>query len=107
MIEDKDIDIFLKAKKEEVATNVLQACSVICLTVLITLEALSVSHEYTIVLATLSVIFIFSSLGHSRWVSVSRVELIKTLEKVFNNDAKALQILARKKGVSGARAGTK
>ncbi len=101
MVEERDVEIFLKAKKEDMATNALQVVSAIFLLVLVILEVIMPRHGYTVVLATVSVVFMAAALGHSRWVTVSRAHLIETLENIFNRDANALKILADKKRSSG------
>jgi len=96
MVEDKDVEIFLKAKKQELATNILQSISAVFLLALVVLEVISPEHGYTVALATISVVFMSAAFGHSRWVTVSRADLIETLEDIFNRDANALRILADK-----------
>lgn len=97
MIEEKDIDLFLKAKKEEKTSKFLQFLSVVSLLALVMLEVFEINHDYTTVLATLSIAFMMTALGHSRWITVSRAHLIATLEGIINRDANALKILADKK----------
>lgn len=106
MIEEKDVEVFLKAKKEELAKSILQAISATCLALLLALEALDLNHDYIILLATFSVTFMMAAFGHSRWVTVSRAQLIQTLGNIFSKDADALKILAKKRGrpASGAQA---
>lgn len=97
MIEEREVEILLKAKKDSRAVNVLAGLSAISLVVLIALEVFIPSHSYTITLATLCAVFMCTSLGANRWVSVSRNTLISTLEKIVNRDPSALKTVAEKK----------
>ncbi|UTF59137.1 hypothetical protein [Gilvimarinus sp. DA14] len=97
MVEEKDIELFLKAKKEEKTTIFLQSLSAAFLLALVMLEVFNVTHDYTILLATISIVFMTAALGRSRWITVSRSHLIATLESIINRDANALKILADKK----------
>ena len=97
MITGEDIETLIKAKKDQFAINVLQGLSALLLATLVYLEAFRVNHDYTIILATLSVVCMLGALGQSRWVSVSRGQLVQTLERIINTDAEALSIMATKK----------
>ncbi|MDT8428423.1 MAG: hypothetical protein RQ757_06625 [Pseudomonadales bacterium] len=76
---------------------ILEVLSLAALSLLIILEALNLSHEYTILLATVSAVFLGAAMGKSRWVTVSRDQLILTLEKIINSDPGALVLLSEKK----------
>jgi hypothetical protein len=102
MIEEKDVDTLIKANRDRMAIDILMILSSVALAVLILLEALDISHDYTIVLATVSMAFMGSAMGQNKWVSVSRFQLIQTLERIINRDANALRILAEKKQSSGS-----
>lgn len=97
MIEEQDVEIFLKAKKEAFFGRALQMVSACLLCALIFLEVVYPEHDYPIVLATLSVVLMAAALGHSKWVIISRARLIQTLESIFNRDANALRLLAEKR----------
>lgn len=97
MIEEKDIEVLLRAKKDGLAINVLMVLSCICLSILIFLEVTGVTDKYTIVLATISAVLMGSSAGANKWVSVSRDQLVKTFENIVNRDPDALKVLADKR----------
>lgn len=105
MVEEKDVDTFIKAKKDQLAIDILQGLSLASLTVLIALEALQVTSNYTICLATLTAVFMLGAMGQSKWVAISRSQLIETLERIINTDSEALKMLAekRKSGVSTSK----
>lgn len=96
MIEEKDIELYLKAKKDRLAIDILLVLSSLCLGVLIYLEATNSKHDLTILLATISVVLSLSAFGKSRWVSVSRNDLVNCLGRVISNDSGALKIIASK-----------
>lgn len=97
MIQEKDVDTFIKAKKDQLAINILQGLSLLSLTVLIVLEALQLTRDYTILLATISSASMGGAMGQSRWLAVSRGKLIETLERIINNNPEGLKILAEKR----------
>jgi hypothetical protein len=97
MVHEKDVDIFVKAKRDQFAIDALMALSFAALSALIVLEAIGRPHDYTILLATLSAVFMGASMGKSRWVAVSRDQLIDSLERTINSDPEALKILAKKR----------
>lgn len=97
MIQEKDVDTFIKAKKDQLAINILQGLSLLSLTVLIILEALQLTRDYTILLATISSVAMGGAMGQSRWLAVSRCKLIETLEGIINNSPEGLKILAEKR----------
>lgn len=97
MVEERDVEVFLKAKRDQRVIDLLLGLSFFALSTLIGLEAFGVQHNYTILLATLSVVFMGASVGKSRWVSVSRNELVNSLERVINSDSEALKMLASKR----------
>ncbi|WP_341939116.1 hypothetical protein [Marinimicrobium sp. C2-29] len=97
MIEEKDVDNLIKAKRDRFAVDALMALSSIALAVLILLEAFNVEHEYTIVIATASMMSMIGAMGQNKWVSVSRSQLIQTLDRIVNRDSSALKILAKKR----------
>lgn len=92
---EKDIKTYLKAKKEEFASKVLVALSMLCVVSIIVLDALVIEHDYTIVLACFSSVFLLGSVGSSRWVTVSRSELLSILKKQIDSDPEALQLMAK------------
>jgi NAD(P)H-hydrate repair Nnr-like enzyme with NAD(P)H-hydrate dehydratase domain len=98
VIEEKDIDTLIKAKRDEFTIQILMTFSALTFVTLIVLEALSIEHEYTILLATLGMVFLGSAIGQNRWVSVSRAQLIDVIERIISSDADALKMLAQKKG---------
>lgn len=102
MIQEQDVDTLIKAKRDQLAIDILQGLSLLSLVTLIVLEALQLTHDYTILLATMSSVFMGGAMGQSRWVAVSRSKLIQTLEGVINNDSEGLRILAgkRRSGIS-------
>ncbi len=102
MIEERDVDTLIKAKRDRVAIDILMILSSVALTVLILLEALDISHDYTVILATVSMVFMGSAMGQNKWVSVSRYQLIQTLERIINRDSNALRMLAEKKQGRGS-----
>lgn len=79
------------------AIDILQGLSALSLTVLVTLEALQVPHDYTMLLATLSAVFMGGSMGPNKWIVVSRGQLVQTLERVIQRDPEALKMLAEKR----------
>lgn len=97
MIQEKDVDIFIKAKKDQLVIDVFQGLSLLSLITLIALEALQLIHDYTIVLATMATVFMGAAMGQSRWIAVSRSKLLQTLEGIINNDSEGLKILAEKR----------
>lgn len=97
MIEEKDIDVLFKAKKDRLAINILMALSSLFLCLIIFIEIIEYSREYTILLATISVVLMASSIGVNKWVSVSRDQLIQTIENIVNKDPDALEMIAKKK----------
>ena len=97
MVDEKDVEVFIKAKRDQFATDVLMGLSFFALSSLIVLEAIGRPHDYTILLATLSAVFMAASTGKSRWVAVSRDELIDSLERTINSDPEALEMLAEKR----------
>ena len=98
MIQEKDVDTLIKAKKDQLAINILQVLSLLSLTILVILEDFYITHEYTTLLAVMSSVFMGAAMGQSKWVAVSRSKLIQTLESIINNDAEGLKILAEKRG---------
>ncbi len=97
MIDEKDIDLYLKAKKDRLAIEILSGLSIVFLAVLVFFEAADIYQEYTVLLAVTSVVLSASAFGKSRWVSVSRTDLLKAMERMVNSDAEALRIIANKK----------
>ena len=94
---EKDINIFLKAKRGQFASNIFFAISMLALSSLIFLEAARIEHRYTTLLITLSMMLIFASTGTSRWVTVSRTDLLSIIQRQINNDVEALKLLAERK----------
>ncbi|MGQ9425619.1 hypothetical protein ACXYTJ_08120 [Gilvimarinus sp. F26214L] len=97
MVDERDIEIFLKAKRDQRTIDVLMGLSFVALATLVGLEALGVPHDYTVALATLSVVFMGASVSKSRWVSVPRNELVSSLERIINSDPEALTMVAEKR----------
>lgn len=106
MLEEKDVETFIKAKRDQLAIDLLLVLAVASLAALVVLEALAISHDYTLVLATASTVLVGAATGQSRWVSVSRSQLVQTLERIINRDSEALEILARKKQKGGGHGRT-
>ncbi|WNO10503.1 hypothetical protein [Teredinibacter sp. KSP-S5-2] len=100
MFEEKDIEVFLKAKKNQLAIDIFQVLSSLTLVLLVFLEAMNITDDYTTVLATISVVFAMSAYGKGKWISISRADLIKTIEQAINRVPEALRMLASKKGNS-------
>ena len=98
MIEEKDIKLLLSAKKDNLAINILMTLSVVSLIVLIFLEVTQINDDYTIILATVSAVLMGSSAGVNKWVSVSRADLIETIERIVQKDANGLKLLAMHRG---------
>ncbi|RYY73044.1 MAG: hypothetical protein EOO52_19425 [Gammaproteobacteria bacterium] len=94
MINEKDLETFLRAKKDAFAVKVLMSLSGVSLGILIFLEVTQVTNNYTILLATVSAVLMGSSAGANQWVSVSRAQLIETLENIIHSDPEALKLLA-------------
>ncbi|GAB1258402.1 hypothetical protein NBRC116494_29040 [Aurantivibrio plasticivorans] len=94
MSED-DLKIFLKAKKEEFASQVLTVLSLIPLCVIIVTEALAIHFEYTMLAAVFSSILLVASAGNKRWVTVTRRDLINLIERQINSDSEALTLRAK------------
>lgn len=83
MIQEKDVDTLIKAKRDQLAIDILHGLSLLALVILIVLEVLQLTHDYTILLATMSSVFMGGAMGQSRWVTVSRSKLIQTLESIL------------------------
>ncbi len=49
MIDTKDIEIYLKAKKEQLYIELFQGLSALMLAILVILEIMKVEHDYTTV----------------------------------------------------------
>ena len=96
MIEEKDTDVLLNAKKDSFAIDILTGLSAISLGVLVFLEGANMSPEYTIPLAVICLVLCATAFGKNRWVSVSRNDLVSVIERVVNSDPEALRILANK-----------
>ena len=96
MIEEKDIELLVKAKGDRFAIDVLMVLSTLNLCVLIFIEANGIMRDYNILLATCSLVFSVAALGRSRGVRVSRDDLLKVLERVIHTDPDTLRILATK-----------
>ncbi len=94
---EKDIDKFLKAKKEQLAIDILMFCSLATISSLILLEAMSIEHDHTILLAIFSMIFLMSAMGSSRWVTISRSDLLDIIRRQIDSDAEALVTIAEKR----------
>lgn len=99
MIEERDVDTLIRAKRDQVVINILMIVAFLTFTILIALEALSIEHQFTILLSTLGMVFLAVAMGQNKWVSVSRAQLIDIIERIINNDANALKIIAKKNNV--------
>ena len=94
---EKEVVLFLKAKKEDLASRILIAMSMFTVVSIIVLEALGIQHDYTIALASLSSVFLLCSMGSSRWVTVSKSELLELIQKQIDSDPSAIQLVAKMK----------
>lgn len=94
---EEDIKIFLKAKKEQLAADILLVIAVLFLIILFVLEVLHPQHEYTIVLSTLTFVALLSSYGSSRWVSISKKDLLGLIQRQIDADSEALTTLSNLK----------
>ncbi len=93
MMDKRDIELFQKARKEQPWVDVLTALALVPLAILIMLEIRGI-YDYTVLLVMISFILSLAAQGGRRWVSVSREDLLKTMERMINDDADALKIIA-------------
>lgn len=96
-MEEKDINIYLNAKRQRKYSTLLCALSGLILLTLISLEVMQIQHDSTIMLATFSFILLISSQGPSFFVTQSKDDLLAVIERQISRDPSALQILAEKK----------
>ncbi len=99
-MEEKDINIYLNAKRQRKYSTLLCALSGTMLLALISLEAMQIQHDSTIVLATFSFVLLIASQGPSSLVTQSRADLLDVIERQISKDPSALQILATRKSSS-------
>lgn len=66
MVQEKDVDIYLKARRDRLAIDILQMLSLVSLMALIMLEATSTDHGYTVLLAAMAAA-VGESRGHLTW----------------------------------------
>lgn len=93
MIDKRDIELFQKAKKEQPWVEMLTVLSLVPLLVLVMLVARGI-YDYTALLVIISFVLSLSAQGGRRWVTVSRDDLIKAMERMINSDPEALKIVA-------------
>lgn len=95
-MDEKDIEVFLQAKRENIYTRVYAVLAIALLVLLIFMETIRFYDEYTIVVASIAVMVAACIGSPSRMVKVTRVQLLEIIEKQINRDEKALQLLVRK-----------
>jgi|GEM_PF-5709569 len=93
MIDKRDIELFQKAKKEQPWVDWLMVLSFLPLVVLVMLAAKGI-YDYTALLVIISFVLSLSAQGGRRWVSVSKDDLIKAMERMINSNPEALKVIA-------------
>jgi hypothetical protein len=96
-MDSKDIDAFIKAKKEQTRAELLGIAALLPLALLMFIEASDIETRFTFPLIMFVFILLVTSQGASRSVSVSRRELVAIIERQINRDPAALQLLAEKR----------
>ena len=93
MIDKRDIELFQKAKKEQPWVEWLTVLSLLPLMLLIMLEVKGI-YDYTLILVIISFVLSLTVQGGRRWISASREDLIKAMERMISNDPEALSVIA-------------
>jgi hypothetical protein len=99
-VEDRDIEVFIKAKRGTLIPNVATGLAVLLFFSVVVLEYMGINHDLTATLLTWAAVLYFAAFGTSKWAYVSRQQLINVIERQINNDPKALEYLANKSSAS-------
>ena len=95
-MEDKDIDAFIKAKKELAISELLTVATMLPLAVLMFINGSGIGSQFEFPLIMLAFCLLVFSHGSSKWVAITRRQLIDIIERQINRDPVALQRLATK-----------
>ena len=93
---DEDIDVLLKAKRDQRAVETLRTIMALCLAMILLVEAFDMFEVLTVPLATICIVLLACSKGPNSWIKVSREGLVSTLERLFHRDPDALRRLSEK-----------
>jgi hypothetical protein len=99
VMETKDIDIFLKAKKQQKRIHLAYIISVILVVLFLALKAIDYEHDYivdTALILSVFIMFLYSKYSSDKY-DVTRNELINVIENFINSDAEALEYISNKK----------
>jgi len=90
-MEEQIVETYLKAKREQRKVDVMVGLSMAFLATLIWLNTAGIDHDYTSLLAGLSMTLMLGSVGGAAWVKVSRQQLVATLGAPLIGTLKALK----------------
>lgn len=92
----KDIDIFIKAKRNAILPNVLLCLAFLLICAFVLLELASVEHDFTLLIPLMALAFWCMAFGTQKWALVPRNELINIIERQINKDSEAIKYLSSK-----------
>ena len=95
MFDHEDIKILVRAKKDRRNIFILELLAFLCFLFLVISEAGDVFQTFTTMAATLGMVLLAARVGANKWVSISRDQLIYTLERLANKDPAAIEMLSR------------
>jgi hypothetical protein len=96
LMDIKDIDIFIKAKRMTRIPNLILGIAYLLLWVFLGLEIAGIEHGYRVAIVSWVVALIGMAFGSQKWAFVPREKLIDIIERQINSDADAIEYMARK-----------